>query len=104
MPCVDPVAAKVSLRNAGLASLPAGLVVGVYVKASPSDVLVGQGATPSPLYPGQTAVLDVPLDTLQASTTDTFVARIIIDPNDITFHECREDNNSSADVTPACVQ
>lgn len=104
VPCVEPVVATVSVRNIGLASLPAGVTVGVYKKDAMGDVLVGQGATANPLYPGQTAVFDVPLDTLQAGTSDTFVARILIDPMNLTFHECREDNNDSADVKPSCVQ
>jgi len=102
--CVEPVVGTVSVRNIGLASLPSGVTVGVYAKKSSGDVLVGQGATTNALFPGQTAVFDLPLDTVVATKDDTFVARILVDPNDVTFHECRDDNNESADVKPACVQ
>ncbi|HTJ82454.1 MAG TPA: VCBS repeat-containing protein, partial [Polyangiaceae bacterium] len=104
VPCVEPVVATVSVRNLGLASLPAGVTVGVYKVDPAGDVLVGQGSTANALFPGQTSVFDVALDTVLASKNDTYVARIIIDPMNITFHECREDNNESAAVKPSCVQ
>ena len=37
-----------------------------------------------------------------AANNDTFVARILIDPMNKTFNECRDDNNESAPVTPKC--
>ena len=39
-----------------------------------------------------------------SSQTDTFVAQIIISPTMPLFHECDPSNNSSAPVTPQCVQ
>jgi hypothetical protein len=104
VPCSSPLNATVSVRNLGLASLPANVNVGVFVKKMPMDVMVGTASTTSALFPGQTSVLDVPLDTSQASTSDTFYAKILIDPNNVTFHQCREDNDQSADVVPNCVQ
>jgi hypothetical protein len=102
VPCEDPLVAKVSLRNQGLASLPDGVVV--HVRTSPGDVLVGQGATTTTLFPGQTQILDVTIDPSLAGPTDTFVASVFLDPTNITFHECREDNNTSAPATPPCTQ
>jgi hypothetical protein len=99
VPCSNPLVATVSVRNLGLASLPAGVNVGVYVKGSP-DVLAGQATTTNALFPGQTAVLEVPVT---ASTQSTFYAKILVDPMNVTFHECREDNDQSADVVPSCV-
>lgn len=103
IPCASPLTATVSLRNQGLASLPAGVEVAVYQKAAPMDVLVGQGPSSHPLFPGQTEVFDLVLDPT-ATTDDTFYAVIVIDPNNPTFHQCREDNDRSADVKPACAQ
>lgn len=100
--CLDPVAAKVSVRNQGLASLPKDVQIGVY-KVNGGDALVGQTKTTHALFPGQTEVLTLDLDA-SASKSDTFVARILIDPANPTFHECLEDNNQSAQETPSCVR
>jgi hypothetical protein len=102
VPCEDPLVAQVSVRNQGLASLPAGVVI--HVRTSPGDELVGQGATTITLFPGQTQILDVPIDPALAGPSDTFVASVFLDPENITFHECREDNNASAPATPPCTQ
>jgi hypothetical protein len=56
------------------------------------------------LFPGQTELLPFTAPSGSASTSDTFQARIYIDPNNVTFHECRDDNNESAPVQPTCVQ
>jgi hypothetical protein len=102
IPCETPLTAEVSVRNQGLASLPAGVIIRVYKVLG--DVLVGQGATSGSLFPGQTQVLSIEVDSALASSGDTFVARIFLDPANITFHECREDNNESAQVTPPCAE
>jgi len=39
-----------------------------------------------------------------ATKDQNFVAKIIIDPQNPTFHECREDNNESEVEKPGCVQ
>ena len=101
--CTDPVPMKVSVRNIGLSGLPAGVVVGIYKVGTP-DVLLGQVSTTGPLLAGQTEVIEFVAPQGQATVSDTFFARIIIDPNNITFHECRDDNNESAHVKPDCVQ
>ena len=101
--CVSPVPLRVAVRNIGLAGLPAGVTVGVYAKQS-TDVLVATVATTKPLLPGQTEVIQATADAMLATPNDTFVARVIIDPNNITFNECRDDNNESPPVTPNCVQ
>ncbi len=100
--CFDPVPAKVSVRNMGFASLPAGVQVGVYKTGTP-DTLVGQTQTTHPLFPGQTEVLALTLDPA-GSKEDTFVARILLDVANPTFHECKEDNNESSPEKPSCVQ
>jgi hypothetical protein len=99
--CTDPVLARVSVRNQGLASLPKDVQVGVFKVAG--DVLVGQAQTTHALFPGQTEVLEISLDAA-ALKEDTFVARILIDPQNPTFHECKEDNNQSSEEQASCVQ
>ena len=101
--CVTPVAMAVSVRNLGLAGLPAGVNVDVVKVGSPETVL-GTVSTSHPLLPGQTEVIPFVAPGGQATTTDTFLARIVIDPANPTFHECRDDNNESAPVQPECVQ
>ena len=101
--CESPVPLEVAVRNIGLAGLPADVQVGVYAKKSP-DVLVATTQTTKPLLPGQTEIIKLEADAMLAGPNDTFVARIEVDPNNPTFHECRDDNNESALVTPNCVQ
>jgi hypothetical protein len=101
--CSAPVAMKVSVRNLGLAGLPAGVNVDVLKLGTP-DTVLGTVTTSATLLPGQTEVLDFVADEAAATAQDTFQARIVIDPNNPTFHECRDDNNESAPVTAECVR
>jgi len=104
VPCEMPLVAQVSLRNAGLSSLPANVGVAVFtVDAAGLETQVGTGATTHPLSPGQTETLMVNLSA-PATTEDTFIARVLIDPVAPKFHECNEMNNDSAKFTPSCVQ
>ncbi len=98
--CVTPVIAHVSVRNIGQSGLPAGVVVGVFV--TPGDVQVGTATTTIGLLPGQTQTLTVNLSA-PATSSDTLYAKILIDPKNPTFHECREDNDQSAPVKAPCV-
>lgn len=100
--CTDPVLAHVSVRNAGLAALPAGVTVGVFVRKAGTDTQVATTATTHALFPGQTEKLDVQVPSGSAQKTDPFVAKIVVDPNNVTFHECRDDNDESDVATAAC--
>jgi hypothetical protein len=99
--CVSPLKAHVFVRNLGLASLPAGIEVAVMKKGTP-DVEVGRTATTRPLAPGQTQEVTTSLSS--GADTDAFYARILVDPMNPTFHECRPGNNDSAEVSPVCIQ
>ncbi len=96
--CTSPVVVHVSVRNIGLAGLPAGVQVGIFVVKSGTETQVGTVATTQPLLPSQTQVLDFTIPVGMADSTDMFIARILIDPNNRTFNECREDNNDSPQV------
>jgi hypothetical protein len=98
--CV-PLVVRVSVRNVGLASLPAGVVVGIFAELA-SDTELGKVTTSKPLAPGQTEVIAFPVPSGSAGDSDSYFARIIIDPLNKTFNECRDDNNQSASVTPLC--
>src|SRR5262249_23828213 len=97
--CASPLLADVSVRNIGVASLPAGVNVGVFDGATQ----VGMGVTTQALFPGQTQTVPVMLSG-SADPMHTFVAKILNDPMAPTFHECRTDNDDSAPVTPTCIQ
>ncbi len=99
--CATPVPLTVSVRNLGLSGLPAGVEVGLF-KQGPPETQIGTVSTTHPLLPGQTEVIEFKAD--DATTSDTFFARILVDPMAPTFRECRDNNNESDPVTPSCVQ
>jgi FG-GAP-like repeat len=101
--CVEPVVLNASVRNIGLASLPAGVVVQVFKVAAGGRVSLGSGVTTHPLYPGQTEVIPITAMPGAATTDDTFIAAIVVDAMKPTFRECRSDNDESAPTHPNCV-
>ena len=96
--CTSPVRFRATVRNLGLSGLPPAIEIGIYQMP---DTLLGSVFTTKPLLPGQSEVLEYQAD---APTTANFQARVIIDPNNITFNECRPDNNESEVVEPDCVR
>lgn len=102
--CTNPVILHVQVRNIGLASLPAGVDVGLFKRANGTDTQVGATATTHTLFPGQTEELVVSVDQSMATNKDQFIAKILIDPQNPKFHECREDNNESDLANAHCVQ
>ena len=101
--CSDPVVAHPAVRNLGLASLPAGVVIGVYLINGASETLLGKASTTQALLPGQTQELPLTIPMGAATHSSAFRARIIVDPQNPTFHECRDDNNATAIVTAVCL-
>lgn len=99
--CTDPIVVQVSVRNIGLAGLPAGVVAAVYSDAG-GGTLLGTVTTTKALLPGQTEVIPFTVPAGTASNKDLFYAAIVIDPAKKTFNECREDNNQSAKVQAKC--
>ncbi|MSP58856.1 MAG: VCBS repeat-containing protein [Myxococcales bacterium] len=100
--CTTPVVLRAAVRNLGLAALPGGVVVHLFV--TPGDKLVGKTATTHALFPGQSEQLVITLAQGDATFNDTFYAKIIVDPQNLKFHECRDDNNQSPPIKPACIQ
>lgn len=98
--CTSPPTVRVSVRNEGLAPLPAGVVVGVY--RVDGDVQLGTVLTNQALLAGQTEVIAFEVPAGMADGTDEFVGRILVDPTMPTFIECREDNNESAPAHAVC--
>ncbi|MEM1033877.1 MAG: VCBS repeat-containing protein [Myxococcota bacterium] len=97
--CASPVPFRATVRNLGLAGLPAGIEVGIY-RGDPETLLTTVQTT-KPLLPGQSEVLEVDVET---SPDGRFQARILVDPNNVTFNECRPENNDSEWIEPPCVQ
>lgn len=91
---------RVSVRNEGLAPLPAGVVVGVY--RVDGDVQMGTVVTSQALLAGQTQVLEMMVPEGMADASNSFVGRILVDPMSPTFNECREDNNESEPAQAFC--
>ncbi len=101
--CTDPVVLHGFVRNLGAAILPAGVSVGFYVHRSDTDTLLTTMQTTTALFPGQTEELVYETTPADAVTSDDeFIARIEVDPNNPTFHECRDDNNETAPTKPNC--
>ena len=95
--CTSPLLAHVSVRNIGESSLPAGVDVGVF--RAKDDVQIAKVTTSIALFPGQTQTLDVPL---MEPAQQAFYAKVLLDPKNPKFHQCREDNDRSTNVTPQC--
>lgn len=100
--CTNPIVVKVSVRNIGLAGLPAGVTVAVFVDQNGAQTQLGTAVTTKPLLPGQTEVLDVTVPSGAAKPGDGFFGEVVIDPNNKKFNECREDNNKSPTVKAKC--
>jgi hypothetical protein len=100
--CLASVTIDVFVRNLGSAILPADVKVGLYVRKSGTETLLATLATTSSLFPGQAEKLTWTAKPADAVTLhDTYFARI--DPkSNPKYHECREGNNTSPDVTPTC--
>ena len=77
--CSAPLFVHASVRNVGLASLPCGVNVAVFVDGSPLGAQVGTSSTSHALLPGQTETLSFALDAL-ALSTQSYVAAIASDP------------------------
>jgi hypothetical protein len=102
--CSKEQAAVVSVKNQGLSPLPAGVLVEVFEVINGQEVSFGTLMTTHPLSPNQieSQTIAVPAD--KVSYQNSFLARIVIDPQNPTFHECKEDNNSSDKVVPQCAK
>jgi len=101
--CTTPVSGEVSLRNAGTASLPKGVEVGIYNVTSGST-LVAKVTSTIALFPGQTEKIPFALAASDGTKADSWQAKVIVDPLKPTFRECREDNDSSAVVKASCAK
>jgi hypothetical protein len=101
--CLTPVVLHVYLRNYGFALLPAGVKVGFYVYKGTAETLLGTATTSSPLFPGQVSELTYIVKPTEGGVDDLYLARVLIDPQNPTFHECRTDNNETPVTKANCL-
>jgi hypothetical protein len=94
-----------SVRNLGSAILPEGVTVDFYVvEDDGTETLLGQAMTTGRLFPGQVAELELDSGLAAVDYGDNaFFARIRNEGASATFRECRDDNNESPRVMPACL-
>ena len=104
--CGSPFGLVATVRNIGEAALPAGVVVGFYAGTAPNGMKLGSRSTLQPMYPAEAESLVLPLPNpppgVQAGTTPVYA---IVDDTTTPhpgWHECRTDNNESADVGVVC--
>ena len=94
---------RATLRNLGLALLPSGVKIGFFVRETGGDRQLHEVTTTSQLFPGQAVdFVYTTKATDNVTLNSTFVAKIIIDPNNKTFNECRTDNNESDPARNPC--
>jgi hypothetical protein len=102
--CGSPPVLTVSVRNVGLASLPSGVDVGIYKGSVAPANQIGTVTTNRSLLPGQTEPLTFDVPAGMGTSSDTYVAQVIISPTNPTFHECTAANNTSNPATASCSQ
>ncbi len=102
--CTSPVVLHVFVRNLGMAVLPAGVTVDLYVMKNGSETSLGTVVTTQALFPGQVKELKYTVPATSGATkSDQFGARI--DPaKNTSFKECRDDNNDAPLAKPKCSQ
>lgn len=99
VPCSDPMIIRVNVRNAGLAPLPAGVVVSVRRVSDDSEV--GEVVTDVALSPGQIASFELATG-LELDSEIEFYGVIVTDSATQTFVECKVDDNSSEPAKAFC--
>jgi hypothetical protein len=102
--CSAPALLTVSVRNIGLASLPAGVQVNLYKGTTPSGNPIGTVTTTHALFPGQTEPLQFSVPAGVGTASDTYVAQIYNNPNMPLFHECNTMNDTSNPASGSCSQ
>ncbi len=97
--CSDPLLIFVKVRNVGLAPLPAGVTV--EVRRVDTNTVVDSITTTESLFPGQIQTFELQT-ALEQNTDLEFVGEIVVDPDNPTFVECKDDDNISAPAKAFC--
>ena len=92
-----------SVRNLGAAILPPNVQVDFFrVETDGSETPLGTARTTGSVFPGALEQVSLALPA-GSDAMATYRARIVNPASMPTFRECREDNDTSADVTGSCV-
>jgi hypothetical protein len=102
--CGNPASLTVSVRNIGLASLRANVVVGIYKGTVAMANQVGTVQTTHALSPGQTEPLTFVVPAGAGTYQDTYIAQVLNDPKMPTFHDCNTQNDTSDPASGACAK
>jgi hypothetical protein len=103
--CGGPYGLVATVRNLGTAPLPAGVAVGFYSGSPPGGTSLGTGMTTKTLYPAEAENVFLPLpnappDILSGQTP---IYAVVDDGMPMhTWHECHQDNNTSATALGKC--
>ncbi|HEY8087270.1 MAG TPA: VCBS repeat-containing protein, partial [Polyangiaceae bacterium] len=104
--CTSPFGLAATVRNIGEAALPAGVVVGFYSGTAPGGTKLGSLSTLLPLYPAESETLVLTLTSPPAGIVNgTTPVYAVVDDTTTPhpgWHECRTDNDTSADVAVVC--
>jgi hypothetical protein len=104
--CGSPFSLAATVRNIGESALPSGVVVGFYSGTAPNGTKLGSASTLLPLYPAESETVFLALTNPPAGVANgsTPVYAIVDDTTTPHpgWHECRTDNNTSADVGVTC--
>ena len=73
-----------------------------YRKDGASEIELGRISSDNPLLAGQTEQRRFVVPAGMGSWQDDYVARILIDPQNRSFQECREDNNEAEGIARVC--
>ncbi len=102
--CGVPTHLIVSLRNVGLASLPAGVDVNVYAWSGATKTQIGKVTSTQVLLPGQTEPMPFTVDPTMGTQDTTYSAGVLVDPASPKFQQCRTDDDDSGQVRAKCTQ
>ncbi len=97
--CTTPATLRAHIRNVGLATLPAGVVVGFY-EGDPAGTKtkIGSATTTAPILPGGSDIVDLKWDPAPAGYYTGGVGVFVIVADDGTptsIHECKTSDNTS---------
>jgi hypothetical protein len=101
--CTEPPTLVASIRNLGAALLPPNVQVDFFrVEPGGTETPLGTARTTRSIFPGALEQVSLVLSATD-DPMDTYRARIVNPASMPTFRECREDNDTSADVAGVCV-
>lgn len=93
-----------TVRNVGTAPLPPGVTVGFYVGTAPNGTSLGTAVTTKALYPAEAENVILELGSQPGAVTGGTPVYAVVDDETPThaWHECRQDNNTSAPASGRC--